>query len=104
MKDVDSLYGLLSYFRLFVPNFARIVKPISDLKKQGAELVWTPKHTAAVDRVVEHLSKEARLRQPDTSAPFVLEVDQGALGYGGVLLQEGEDGHLWPVGCVSKTK
>ena len=33
MKGVDSLYGLLSYFRLFIPNFARIVKPISDLKK-----------------------------------------------------------------------
>lgn len=62
MRDVDSLYGLLSYFRLFVPNFARIVKPISDLKKQGATLKWTPKHSAAVDQVVDHLSKEARLR------------------------------------------
>ncbi len=65
---------------------------------------WTAKHSAAVDQVVEHLSKEARLRQPDTSRPFVLEVDHGTLGYGGVLLQEAEDGHLWPVGCVSKTK
>lgn len=49
MKELESLYGLLSYFRLFVPEFARITKPISDMKKADATLVWRGEHTAAVE-------------------------------------------------------
>jgi RNase H-like domain found in reverse transcriptase len=92
MKELESLYGLLSYFRLFVPEFARITKPISDMKKADATLVWTGEHTAAVEQVIRRLSTEARLRLPDSTQPFVLEVDHGDEGYGGVLLQASGDG------------
>lgn len=67
---------------MFIPNIARIVKPISDLKKQGANLKWTPKHFAAVDLIVEHPSNEARLHQPEASKPFVLEEDKEKTGCG----------------------
>lgn len=44
------------------------------------------------------------MRLPDANQEFVLEIEVGELGYGGVLLQAASDGHLWPIGCVSKLK
>ena len=57
IKDVQALYGLLSYFRAFVPNFAQLAAPISALlrgKGEGEALKrWTKKHDAIVANVLE---------------------------------------------------
>mgnify|MGYP000271228291 CR=1 FL=1 len=68
------MYYYLTFVYLF-PGFAQITKPISDMKKADANLVWSGAHTAAVERVIHQLSAEARLRLPNSTQPFVLEVD-----------------------------
>lgn len=41
MKDLSSLYGLMSYFRKFVPRFSTVVAPISDMMKHDSTSKWT---------------------------------------------------------------
>ena len=43
------------------------------------------------------------LRIPCPTDPFVLEAISTGQGYGGILLQKGKEGKLWPVACVSTT-
>lgn len=52
VSDVRRLYGLLSYFRLFVPNFAQIAAPLSNLLKGDGPKMWTPRHDAVVRAVL----------------------------------------------------
>lgn len=79
-----------------------MVSPISRLMRHGQSLQWTWAHSAAVDKVARHLAAKAKLKLPDSTKPFTLEVEAGNHGYGGVLLQHDEGGALMPVGCVSK--
>ena len=86
VRDVSSLYGLLSYFRQFVPGFAVITSPISRLLREGEELKWTSRHAKLVEEVARQLVEGAELQLPNSMKPFVLEVGASVLGYGGVLL------------------
>ena len=45
-KDVRSFFGLCGYYRIFIPNFSSIAKPLSDLTKksiQGGTVPYFPK-------------------------------------------------------------
>jgi hypothetical protein len=59
VREVQSLYGLLGYFRSFVPGFAKVMEPISKLLKEGAELKWTIKHTRAIETEVQYVQENA---------------------------------------------
>ena len=43
-KDITQIWqflGLASYYRRFIPNFAKIVSPLYALTKKGAEFCWS---------------------------------------------------------------
>ena len=41
-SDIRSFLGLVGYYRKFIPNFASISVPLSDLtKKLVSKIVWT---------------------------------------------------------------
>lgn len=101
MRDVQGLYGVLSYFRGYIPNFARVIYPLSQLLREGSDLHWTWRHDALVKRILEMVEAHEGLLIPNADEPFVLEVDVGTDGYGGILLQE-RDGSLLPNACTSK--
>lgn len=92
MKDLSSIYGLLSYFRKFVPRFSTLVAPISDLMKHDVDATWTEEHDDIVKKVIRYLTEKALLAMPDSSREFVLEIEYSERGFGGVLLQENGEG------------
>lgn len=50
LHKVRRYLGLTSFFRRFIPNYARIARPISDLTKKNVEFKWGAEQEHAFDR------------------------------------------------------
>ena len=104
-KQVRSLLGLLSFYRRYVPNFASLTAPLSDLTKDGPrstrKISWTPQCAEALQKIQAILSARPVLRIPQLEVPFVLRTDASSVGLGAVLLQDLE-GVLHPVVFASR--
>jgi hypothetical protein len=89
VSEVRSFLGLAGYYRRFILNFSKIVKPITELLKKGNKYVWSE----ACDEAFKHLKKllttSAVLVQPDTTKPFDVYCGASGTGLRGVLMQEG---------------
>ena len=102
-SEVRSLLGLIGFYREFVPNFAAITSPLSDMVKKGRpnQVVWTEAAEKALDTVKKRLATQPILRLPDFSKPFILSTDASEKGLGAVLFQE-TDGVKFPVRYASR--
>jgi hypothetical protein len=89
VSEVRSFLGLAGYYRLFIPNFFKIMKPITELLKKGNKYLWSE----ACDEAFKHLKKllttSPVLAQPDTTKLFDVYCDASDTSLGGVLMQEG---------------
>lgn len=86
-RQLMCLLGMSGFYRRFVPNFAEVVAPLTNLLKKGIKFVWTPECQSAVEKVKAILSCEPVLKAPNFSVPFRLAADASDLGIGAVLLQ-----------------
>jgi hypothetical protein len=102
-KQVRSFMGLAGFYREYIPNFAAITAPLTDLVKKGCpnQVQWGPAQEKAYQTVRDLLSREPVLRLPDPSKQYVLRTDASDEGIGAVLMQEHE-GKLFPVSYASK--
>jgi hypothetical protein len=102
-KQVRSLLGLLGFYRRYVPNFATLTAPISDLTKDSKSrtITWTPACEEALRQIKTVFSSAPVLQLPKLEESFVLQTDASATGIGAVLLQE-HDGTLHPVTFASR--
>jgi len=101
--QVRSFLGLVGFYRKFIPNFAAIASPLSDLTKKGQpnKVVWGPPQDKAFRTLKEKLVSAPILTLPDVSRPFILRTDASETGLGAVLLQE-QDGSKLPVAYSSR--
>ena len=88
VRDVQLLYGTLSYFRSYIPNLEQKAACISLLLREGAEVKWTLKNTATVNELLNQLRLHEGLRVPRSDMPFTMDVEVGYDGYGGILCQD----------------
>jgi hypothetical protein len=89
VSEVRSFLGLAGYYRRFILNFSKIVKPITELLKEENKYVWSE----ACDEAFKHLKKllttSPVLAHPNTTMPFDVYCEPSGTGLGGVLMQEG---------------
>jgi hypothetical protein len=89
VSEVRSFLGLADYYKRFISNFSKIMKPITELLKKGNKYVWSE----ACDEAFKHLKKllitSPVLAQPGTTKPFNVYCDASGTSLGGVLMQEG---------------
>ncbi|GKT37582.1 uncharacterized protein LOC105663869, partial [Aduncisulcus paluster] len=72
-KDVRRMLGMATYLMAFIPNFSRMIEPISRLVKgDGNEVSWETEQAEAWRRVVECLEQKLMLFHPDPEATMVL--------------------------------
>jgi hypothetical protein len=50
-KSIQSFIGKINFLRRFIPNFAEIVKYITDMLKKDAEIKWIPEVKESVERI-----------------------------------------------------
>ncbi|KAK9717319.1 RNase H-like domain found in reverse transcriptase [Popillia japonica] len=81
VKDVRSFLGAASWYRKFVPNFARITAPLVQLLKKNQRWFWGPEQDAAFQAVKDALRQSPVLICPDFSRPFQLHTDASEQEY-----------------------
>ena len=99
--EIQSFLGLAGYYRKFVPNFAGITAPLTDLLRKDREFIWNPNHESSFQLIKHLLTSPPVLKLPDFSKPFILTTDASLSAIGGVLAQEFSDG-IHPICYESK--
>jgi len=103
--QVRRFAGMCNVLRLFVPNFARMAAPLTDLMGSTAPVLVpcaTPLQQQAFDRLKEALTTPPVLTLPRRGRKYVLDVAPCGTQVGAALLQEQDDGKLQPVAYISR--
>ena len=106
-EQLRSLLGGLSYYREFLPDMARRIRPITALLKKGT-FDFTPTMEDIVRTLLEELAAPPILVFPDwdtvtdKSRPFRLHRDASTAGFGATLEQEQCDGSVRPIVYISR--
>ena len=87
VKEIKQFLGLTGYYRKFVPRFADISRPLTQLTKKETKFVWTPKSQKSFELLKSHLCGEPILKYADTSKPYTLYTDASEYGWAGVFTQ-----------------
>ena len=107
VKTLRSFLGFTGYYRRYIKDYARIVKPLNDLlvghstngytpegkkkKKKSIPWQWGKAQQDAFDMLKLKLSTPPVLAYADFNKPFILHTDASVEGLGAVLYQE-QDG------------
>ena len=125
--EVRSLLGIFGYYRCYIRDFAKKVKPLYELLKgdrsgesnvkvkvrKGGGRVgqnynskepvkWNAELQSIVDKLIEHLRSEEVIAYPDFDQPFYLTCDASNHGLGAVLYQN-QKGVDRVIGYASRT-
>ena len=118
-KEVHSFIGLASYYRRFIPNFAKWSKPLNVLimppahqvkvhhgemkKSELTKFVWSKECQEGFNALKHALTTAPVLAYPDYTQPFILETDTSLKGLGAVLSQKGKDREVRIIAYASRS-
>ncbi|XP_044860022.1 uncharacterized protein LOC123363206 [Mauremys mutica] len=93
-RQVRQFLGLAGYYRRFIPQFASIAAPLTELLKKNSprQVRWTAECEVAFQTLKDRLCQEPVLYSPDFDKPFILQTDASKTGVGAVLSQDMEGG------------
>ena len=100
-SQLKSVLGFFGYFRDYVPHYAEIAFPLSELtaKSKPQKLNWTSEQQNAFDKLRSTLTSKPVLRPPDMSKDFQLYVDSSKISVSAILMQK-EDANEDEIGHV----
>ena len=86
-KEIKQFLALTGYYRKFVPRFADISRPLTQLTKKEIKFAWTPECQRSFELLKSFLCGQPILKYEDTSKPYTLYTDASKYGWAGVLTQ-----------------
>ena len=92
IKDIQSFLGVCNWFRDFVPSFAEISLPLTELTRKGQKWQWNENHQSAIMIMLHYISSAPCLKYFDENRETVMYTDASLYGIGGWLGQVYEDG------------
>ncbi|KAE8218243.1 hypothetical protein CF319_g7846 [Tilletia indica] len=110
LHDLYHVLGLFTYYRQFIPKFAQLAKPLTDLtcgwsykrvggvhrlvRKDGSmisskteTLIWTEAHQLSFDAIKSAIANPPTLAHPDYERPFLLYTDASKTGFAAAIHQ-----------------
>ena len=87
-KEVKQFLGLIGYYRKFVPRFADVARPLTNLTRPDQPFEWSDKYQTSFELLKEALIKEPILRFPDQNKPYTLYTDASKYAWSCVLTQQ----------------
>ena len=103
--QIRRFLGLASYYRRFMPDFARVSAPLRALTKKDATFLWTADCDKAFTDLKQLLTTAPVLAYPRFGAGrfFILETDASCVGLGAVLSQAQDNGMVPPIAYASRS-
>ena len=103
-KEVRSFIGLTGYYRKFIPQYASLAIPLTDLtrKTQPNQVTWTTECETAFQKLKSALCASPVLVSPDIKRMFTLQTDASDRGVGAVLSQLNDQGDDKPIAYFSR--
>ena len=102
IKEVRQFLELASYYRKFIPQFAKVVQPLHNLTRDQVVFKWDDLCKNTFNSLKQKLIESPVLAYPSFIRPFVLETDACLEGLGAVLSQLQDDGHVHPIAYASR--
>jgi len=88
-KGIKSFLGLCGFYRKFIPNFAKIAKPMTSKLKKGAVInTKNNDYTSAFEKIKVLITSDPILIYPNFEKKFSLTTDASNIAIGSVLSQE----------------
>src|SRR5438874_2408890 len=124
ISQLREFLGLASYYRKFVKDFSKKVKPMTKLlegtkrgtkkskwekeKQKGIKDIeflekWDKEQEESYELMKKVLTETPVLIHPNFEKDFILSTDASGYALGAVLEQKGDDKKIHPVGYASKT-
>jgi ribonuclease HI len=103
VKEIQSFLGKINFLRRFVPNFAEIVKLITDMLRKNNEVKWTTEAKASFAHIKKVISEAPVLASPDYLKEFFIFSFASEHTLAVVLLQKNEEGFEQPIAFFSKS-
>lgn len=101
-KEIKQFLGLVGYYRKFIPDFARLTKPLTHCLKKGNKITMNPQYVESFEKCKTLLTNDPILKYPDFSKEFILTTDASNVAIGAILSQ-GPIGSDKPVCYASRT-
>lgn len=101
-KEIRQFLGTLGYYRRFIKDFAKLVKPLTGLLRKEADFNITPEIVECFEKCKTLLTMDPILIFPDFSKEFILTTDASDYAIGAVLSQ-GPVGKDRPIAYASRT-
>lgn len=102
-KQIKQFLGLSGYYRRFIKDYSKIVKPMTKyLKKEQPMNLNDSDYRASFLKLKEIIASDQILAYPDFSAPFILTTDASNYAIGAVLSQIQEKSER-PIAFASRT-
>ncbi|GJT47433.1 putative reverse transcriptase domain-containing protein [Tanacetum coccineum] len=89
-SEIRSFLGLAGYYRRFISNFSKIVKPLTTLTQKNQKYVWGEEQENAFQTLKNNLCDAPILTLPDGVEDLVVYCDASNQGLGCVLMQRGK--------------
>jgi hypothetical protein len=92
VRDVQAYLGSCLWFSDFIPDFAAIAHPLSQLTRKGAPWVWGPDQEEAISMLIHLITNAPVLKFFDSSLETVVYTDASDYAIGGWIGQVHPDG------------
>ncbi|CAI5470588.1 unnamed protein product [Closterium sp. Yama58-4] len=100
VKELQQFLGFANYYNRFVPQYAKIAAPLTDLLKKDTPFKWDTPHLQAMEQPQTALTTTPVLILPDPEKDYVVEADASDHADGAVLMQDHGNG-LQPIAYLN---
>lgn len=100
--QIKRFLGLLGYYRKFIPDFARLTKPLTQCLKKNSKIIIDDEYIRCFEHCKQLLTNDPILQYPDFTKEFLLTTDASNVAVGAVLSQ-GPVGSDKPIAYASRT-
>jgi transposase InsO family protein len=104
VPELRSILGFLTYYRHFIPGYAALSAPLTDLLRKDRPWEWGERQRAAYATLKREMTQKGLVLRPiDPNRPLIVHTDWSVHGIGVVLGQRDDDGREYMCAAISRS-